>query len=102
MRIECEEDMPMLDAVKDIQPLTAFKRDSAGMMKRMKKTGRPLILTVNGKAEAVLLDAAAYREIAEHLDTVAHIRQGLVEAKRGLGRPVDELFDDLAAGAHSG
>lgn len=86
----------MLDAVKDIQPLTAFKRDSAGMMKRIRKTGRPLILTVNGKAEAVILDAAAYTEIAEHLDTVAHIRQGLAEAKRGQGRLADDVFDDLA------
>lgn len=89
----------MLDAVKDIQPLTAFKRDSAGMMKRLKKTHRPLILTVNGKAEAVILDAAAYRDISEHLDTIEHIRQGLSEAKRGLGRPVDDVFDDLAAEA---
>lgn len=92
----------MLNAVKDIQPLTAFKRNSAGMMKRIKKTGRPLILTVNGRAEAVVLDAAAYGEIAEHLDTVAHIRQGLAEARRGLGRPVDEVFDDLAAGERAG
>lgn len=89
----------MLDAVKDIQPLTAFKRDSAGMMKRLKKTGRPLILTVNGKAEAVVLDAAAYKDISEHLDTVAHIRQGLAEARRGLGRPMDDVFDDLEAEA---
>jgi prevent-host-death family protein len=92
----------MLNAVKDIQPLTVFKRNSAGMMKRMKKTGRPLILTVNGKAEAVVLDAAAYSEIAEHLDVVAHIRQGLAEAKRGLGRSADKVFDDLAAGERAG
>lgn len=87
----------MLDAVKDIQPLTTFKRNSAGMMKRMKRTRRPLILTVNGKAEAVVLDAAVYKDIAEHLDTIAHIRQGLEEAKRGLAIDIDEVFEKLAA-----
>jgi PHD/YefM family antitoxin component YafN of YafNO toxin-antitoxin module len=65
----------------------------------MRKTGRPLVLTVKGKAGAVVLDAAAYQEIAEHLDTVASIRRGLAQAKKGLGRSVDDVFDDLERGA---
>lgn len=92
----------MLNAVQDIQPLTAFKRNSAGMMKRMKRTGRPLILTVNGKAEAVVLDADAYQQVAEQLDAVAHVRQGLAEARRGLGRAAAEVFDELASEDRAG
>jgi PHD/YefM family antitoxin component YafN of YafNO toxin-antitoxin module len=64
-------------------------------MKHMKKTGRPLVLTINGKAEAVLLDAAAYQEVAEHLDAVASIRRGLVQAKRGEGRVAEDVLTDL-------
>jgi hypothetical protein len=64
-------------------------------MKRMKKTGRPFVLTVKGNAEAVVLDAAAYRDVADHLDAIASIRLGLAQAKKGLGRPVDEVFDEL-------
>jgi PHD/YefM family antitoxin component YafN of YafNO toxin-antitoxin module len=64
-------------------------------MKRMKKTGRPLVLTVKGKASAVVLDAASYQEVADHLDAVAHIRKGLAQAQKGLGRTVDEVFDEL-------
>ena len=75
--------------------MTAFKRKSAGLMKRMKRTGRPLLLTVNGKAEAVVMDAAAYQDVAEHLDAVASIRRGLAQAKNGSGRPADDVFDDL-------
>jgi PHD/YefM family antitoxin component YafN of YafNO toxin-antitoxin module len=64
-------------------------------MKRMKKTGRPLVLTVKGKDQAVVLDAAAYQDVADHLDAIASIRRGLAQAKKGQGRPVDEVFDDL-------
>src|SRR5947207_8556367 len=85
----------MIDVTQDIHSLTTFKRNSAGLMKRMKKTGRPLVLTVNGKAEAVLLDAAAYQQVAGQLDTVASIRRGLQEAERGIGRTADEVFQDL-------
>ena len=61
----------------------------------IEKTGTPLVLTVNGKAEAVVLDAAAFHEVAQQLDTVANIRRGLTQAKKGLGRSIDEVFDDL-------
>jgi prevent-host-death family protein len=85
----------MIDVTQDIHSLTTFKRNSSGLMKRMKKTGRPLVLTVNGKAEAVLLDAAAYQQVADQLDAVACIRRGLSQAHKGAGRPADEAFDDL-------
>ena len=85
----------MIDVSQDIQSLTMFKRNTSGMMKRMKKTGRPLVLTVKGKAEAVVMDAEVYQELADHLDAVAGIRRGLAQAKKGMGRPVDEVFDDL-------
>jgi PHD/YefM family antitoxin component YafN of YafNO toxin-antitoxin module len=61
----------------------------------MKKSGRPLVLTVKGKAEAVLLDAAAYQEVASQLDAVASIRRGLAQAHKGMGRPAAEVFDEL-------
>ncbi len=85
----------MLNLTEDIHPLTAFKRSSADLMKRMKKTGRPLVLTINGKAEAVVLDPITYQQVAEHLDAITRIRRGLAQAERGEGRPVDEVFDEL-------
>jgi PHD/YefM family antitoxin component YafN of YafNO toxin-antitoxin module len=61
----------------------------------MKKTGRPLVLTINGKAEAVVLDPITYQQVAEHLDVIARIRRGLAQAKRGEGQTVEEVFDEL-------
>ena len=86
----------MIDVTEDIHSLTTFKRNSSGLMRQMKKTGRPLVLTVKGKAEAVLLDAASYQEVAAHLDTTASIRRGLAQAKKGMGRPADDVLDGLA------
>jgi prevent-host-death family protein len=85
----------MIDVTQDIHSLTTFKRNSSGLMKHMKKTGRPLVLTVNGKAEAVVLDAKAYQEVASQLDAMASIRRSLAQARRGAGRSADEVLDDL-------
>ena len=85
----------MIDVTQDIQSMTAFKRNTSHLVKHMKKTGRPLVLTVNGKAEAIVLDAGAYNDVADYLDTVARLRRGLAQARKGLGRPVDDVFNDL-------
>jgi hypothetical protein len=52
------------------------------------------VLTVKGKAEAVVMEARAWQQMADRADTVDGIRCGLAQAKRGLGRSVDEVFDD--------
>lgn len=94
MRQECYN-IIMIDVTQDIHSLTTFKRNSSGLMKQMKKTGRPLVLTIKGKAEVVLLDAATYQQVADYLDAVAGIREGLSQMKKGLGRPANDVFDDL-------
>jgi prevent-host-death family protein len=45
-----------LDITQDIQALTTFRNNSSAFLQRLKKTKRPLILTVNGKAAAVVQD----------------------------------------------
>lgn len=85
----------MIDVTQDIHSLTTFKRNSSGLMKHMKKTGRPLVLTINGKAEAVLLDAATCQEVADHLDAVASVRRGLAQAKKGEGRLADDVMAEM-------
>ena len=55
----------MLDITKDIQSLTTFRRRSGDFMKQLKKSKRPVVLTVKGKAEAVVQDAEAYQRLLD-------------------------------------
>jgi len=90
----------MLDITKDIQSLTTFRRRSGDFMKQLKKTKRPVVLTVNGKAAAIVQDAEAYQQlldIAAHADPEEGIRQGLQDAKQGKVRPAGEFFADFEA-----
>jgi len=90
----------MLDITKDIQSLTSFRRRSGDFMKQLKKSKRPVVLTVNGKAAAVVQDAEAYQhllDLAAHADAEEGIRQGLENAKEGKLRPAREFFDEFDA-----
>jgi prevent-host-death family protein len=88
----------MIDITKDIQSLTTFRRRSGDFMKQIKKSGRPVVLTVKGKAAAVVQDAESYQrllDIAAGADAEEGIRQGLEDVKKGRTRPVREFFADF-------
>jgi prevent-host-death family protein len=88
----------MLNITKDIQSLTTFRRRSGHFMRQLKKSKRPVVLTVKGKAEAVVQDADAYQrllDIAARADVHEAIRQGIEDARRGRSRPAAEVFDAL-------
>lgn len=88
----------MLDITKDIQSLTTFRRQSGDFMKQLKKSKRPVVLTVNGKAAAVVQDAAAYQrllDLAAMADEGEAIRQGLDDVAHGRTRPAREAFDEI-------
>lgn len=88
----------MLDITKDIQSLTTFRRRSADFMKLLKRSKRPVVLTVNGKAAAVVQDAAAYQRllgVAARADAREGIRQGVEDSKKGKTRPAREFFEEF-------
>jgi prevent-host-death family protein len=88
----------MLDITSDIQSLTTFRRSSGDFMKQLRKTKRPVVLTVNGKAAAVVQDAEAYQrllDLAARADAEEGIRQGLEDVVRGRTRPAREVFDRI-------
>jgi prevent-host-death family protein len=90
----------MLDITKDIQSLTTFRRRSGDFIKQLKKSKRPVVLTVKGKAAAIVQDAESYQrllDIAARADFHEGIRQGLEQAKRRKGRDVEEFFAEFEA-----
>jgi len=90
----------MLDLTKDIQSLTTFRRRSGDFMKQLKKSKRPVVLTVKGKAAAIVQDAGAYQrllDIAARADVHEGIRQGLEQSKQGHGCDADEFFAEFEA-----
>ena len=87
-----------LKITEDIQPLTTFRNQSVRMMKQLKRTRRPIVLTVNGKPGAVLQDPAAYQrllDLAALADEDEAIRQGLDDIAHGRTRPARAVFAEL-------
>lgn len=83
----------------DIHPLTGFLRDHKAHIERLAATGRPEVLTVNGKASVVIQDAAAYQKMLEALavvETERLVRERLAAVEHGEpGVPADKVLADV-------
>ena len=80
---------------RDIHPLTEFKRNTAEFLAQLKQTGDPLVLTINGKAELVVQDAAAYQALLDRVEAIEGIQEGLADVKAGRTKPARQVFDRL-------
>ena len=78
--------------VEDISSLTDFQRNAKQHLKKLKATGRPEVLTVNGKAEVIIQDARAFQEM---LDAIKGIKRGLDEIAAGEGLPAEEALEQI-------
>lgn len=85
-------------SLKDIESLTAFKRNTTEYVKKIKKSGNPLVLTVNGKAEIVVQDAESYQRMLEVLDraeTIEALREGLESVRQGKTMSLDQFDKEM-------
>ena len=85
---------------RDIMSLSTFKRDSNKVMRQMKKTKEPVVLTVNGKAAFVVQDAESYQqllELKERAETIAVLRQRLNTLNQKKPRSAEKFFNEFFA-----
>ncbi len=86
--------------------LDQFQRDASVHIERLRETGCPAVLTVDGTPQAVVLSPGAYEELLDRLDraeAIAGIQRGLESMRRGEGTParaaLEQLRSQLGVGA---
>lgn len=83
---------------RDIQSLSVFKRDSSKFLKQIRKTREPLVLTVNGKAAAVVLDPDSYEGYLREKDwqdTMISLRRAREDVKAGRVQDAEDFFREF-------
>jgi PHD/YefM family antitoxin component YafN of YafNO toxin-antitoxin module len=87
----------MID-LREIRSVTEFQRNMKEYVGQLKTKKKPLVLTINGKAELVVQDAESYQALLDRLEwaeAVAGIRQGMAEFERGEGQSAREALEAL-------
>ncbi len=88
----------MKDLSKDIDSLSNFKLHTTEFIEQLKKTGRPVFLTVNGKEEIDLQDAQSHRETLAAFNftlAVKSLRNSSKDIQEGRTQSIESAFQEL-------
>ncbi|HKM91777.1 MAG TPA: hypothetical protein VJX29_14300 [Candidatus Acidoferrales bacterium] len=61
--------------VEDILSLTDFARNTKAHLRQLKQSGRAAVLTINGKAQLIVQEAAAYQRLLNALERTKAVRR---------------------------
>ncbi len=81
-----------------IHSLTEFQRNTKDYIERLRRNGRPAVLTVHGRPELVVQEAGAYQELldsVEQAEAIIGIKRGLDSMRAGRGKALDAAFASI-------
>jgi prevent-host-death family protein len=80
---------------EDILPISELKKNTKKILLQIRTTRRPVILTVNGKADSVIIDVESYEKQLKAAD----LAKLLLDAERDIAeqrtRPADSFLDEF-------
>lgn len=95
-------DAAAIQVADDIVPIATFKAHLSEVVRTLPSRRRPVVVTQNGKAAAVVLSPAAFDRLAHHARFVEAVHEGLDDAEHGrvisdaeLGQLLDKRYGAL-------
>lgn len=84
---------------EDIYPLSEHRANLTEHLRRVQETGRPMVITQNGRPAAVVLSPSAYDELVRQVESkedIAAIKQGLADAQAGRAKEAKAALREIA------
>ena len=87
--------MPQISPSEDIRSVTDLKRNTREILDHLHATGRPVVLTVNGRADSVLLDVRVYEKTLQAGNLAKLIAPAERDAEKGRTRPARDFLKEF-------
>ena len=87
--------MSRISPSEDIRSVTDLKRNTREILDHLHATGRPVILTVNGRADSVLLDVRVYEMHLQAGNLAKLLAPAEREVESGRTRPAREFLKEF-------
>ena len=81
--------------IEDIKSVTDLKKKTNEIFKQLHRTGRPVIVTVNGKPDAVLLDVDVFEKKLKALNLGLLLAEAEAEVKKGNARTAKDFLKEF-------
>jgi prevent-host-death family protein len=84
-----------MNVIEDIRPISYVKANAAQILDQINMTHRPMFITQNGEAKAVIMDPQSYQRLNDGLKLMKLVSQSEEEFSNGKGIPHKEVFKRL-------
>jgi prevent-host-death family protein len=84
---------------EDIKSVSDLKKKTNEIFRQMHETGRPIIVTVNGKPDAVLLDVEVFEKKLKSLNLGILLAEAEADVKQGDIREARAFIKEFKKGA---
>lgn len=80
--------------VPEIVPITDLRQDSSAVLKRVRSSREPVIITQRGRAAAVLLSVEEYERTENERQILLLLARGKKEIAQGVGHTLEDVLAD--------
>ncbi len=84
-----------ISITQDIKSVTDLKKRTNEIFRQIHQTGRPVIITVNGRPDAVLIDAEIFEKKLKALNLGSLLSEAESDISAGKIRPVEEFLEEF-------
>ena len=84
-----------ISVTEDIRSVSELKRDTKKIFQHLHETGRPVVVTVKGRPDVILLDAAVYEKRLAEINLARLLSEGEADIRGGRIRPAREAVKDI-------
>ena len=86
-----------MNITNDIKSVTYLKSKAADLLNQVNETHRPIIITQNGDARAVLQDPTSYENMRNAIGILKLISQGEADIRKRKVKSQDDDFNSIEA-----
>lgn len=89
--------MKAINVSEDIFPLAKFKTQASRLLKQLKDSNRPIVITLNGSPAAVMITPEEFDRFSAQQRFMRSVESGLQDVKEGRTLSTEELDAQLDA-----
>jgi prevent-host-death family protein len=81
---------------EDFRTLAEFEEDPRSIVRQVHRTGRPVVVTVQGKPDLIVLDAAAFERRLKLVNLAHLLAEAEADVQAGRTRPAAEFLGEFS------
>ena len=83
-----------INILEDIKTVTELKKKTNEIFSQMHKTGRPIVVTVNGKPDAVMMDVEVYQKKLRAFNLAPLLAEAESDIEKSRTRPARDFLKE--------